>query len=89
MKRIILSIITILGPALFCACSQAQTESVFEYKEIYLPNAKKQQNLNNIDTDWGIWGHNLSQVLPKKPSQELYAQLPKGRDKSQFCFSSP
>lgn len=89
MKRIILSIITILGPALFCACSQAQTESVFEYKEIYLPNAKKQQNLNNIDTDWGIWGHNLSQVLPKNPSQEIYAQLPKGRDKSQFCFSSP
>ena len=54
--------------------AEAQTgdtgESVFSYREIYLPestgdNAKK-LGLNTLDHDWGLWGHNLGDILPEK-----------------------
>ena len=49
------------------SCGTAQ-ESPFEYKEIYLPEKDsdnaKDLGLNNLASDWGIWGHNLHHVLP-------------------------
>lgn len=80
------------------ACEKAKAapadsiHSVFKYREIYLPegtgkNAGK-LGLNTLDDDWGIWGHNLSQVLPKEPSQNVFAKINGNPQKKQFCFSS-
>lgn len=80
------------------ACSHAKAtaedtvNSAFKYREIYLPegigeNAEK-LGLNSLEEDWGIWGHNLSKVLPKDHSQSVYAKVNGVTNKKQFCFSS-
>ena len=75
-------------------CAQVQPysgTSPFEYREIHLPELKEEdapQYLNSIDRDWGIWGHNLSVVLPAKPSPSVYAKEGISVNKEQFCFSS-
>ena len=66
--------------------------SPFEYREIHLPALTEEEEapkyLNSIDRDWGIWGHNLSTVLPDKPSPSVYAKDGISVNKEQFCFSS-
>lgn len=66
--------------------------SPFEYREIHLPALTEEEEapkyLNSIDRDWGIWGHNLSTVLPDKPSPSVYAKDGITVNKEQFCFSS-
>lgn len=75
----------------------------FEYRDIYMPTNQNLDMtyllaLNNLEIDWGIWGHNLSRVLGsngdlsfgyQNMEQELFA---KGTDgvvhQNQFCFSS-
>ena len=73
------------------SCGTAQ-ESPFEYKEIYLPEKDsdnaKDLGLNNLDNDWGIWGHNLHHVLPSNPAPSIYAVVNGNRTDEQFCFSS-
>ena len=57
---------------LLSGCTQVQPytgSSPFEYREIHLPALPAEEApkyLNSIDLDWGIWGHNLSVVLPSK-----------------------
>lgn len=90
---IILSII-ILTPG----CSPARkfdqdsTKSAFNYREVYLPEGRGKSadtlNLNDLDEDWGIWGHNLSIVLPDDPSESVYAKVNGSTLRQQFCFSS-
>ena len=64
----------------------------FEYTEIYLPEHGSEEyeslGLHNLDKEWGIWGHNLGQVLPDYPSQTIYAKRNGVIHKEQFCFSS-
>lgn len=66
--------------------------SPFEYREIYLPRLSSDDyvplSLNSIDHDWGIWGHNLSVVLPDNPSSSVYAKSSNRVNTDQFCFSS-
>ena len=75
-------------------CTQVQPytgSSPFEYREIHLPVLTEEdapKYLNSIDLDWGIWGHNLSVVLPDKPSPSVYAKEGITVNKEQFCFSS-
>ena len=73
------------------SCGTAQ-ESPFAYKEIYLPEKDSKQakelGLNNLDADWGIWGHNLNHVLPSNPAPSIYAVVNGNRTDEQFCFSS-
>lgn len=95
MKRYLKTIALMLLTPFFSECGQAQvdTESgFFEYKEIYLPEGiseAKKLGLNNVEEDWGIWGHNLSKALPKKNiSMSIYAAVGGTRTKEQFCFSS-
>jgi len=75
-----------------CGNSQQQDSSPFEYREVYLPelpsDESKGMKLNSVDRDWGIWGHNLSMVLPKDPSPSVYAKNGNSINKDQFCFSS-
>ncbi|MBB4118465.1 hypothetical protein GGR32_000739 [Mesonia hippocampi] len=44
-------------------------------------------NTNNVETDWGLWGHNLHKIITKKPPT-LYAEVNHKRLPQQFCFSS-
>lgn len=64
----------------------------FKYREIYLPSSNSKENeelgLNTVDDDWGIWGHNLSNVLPEKPSVSVFARHDGSTDRHQFCFTS-
>ena len=64
----------------------------FEYKEIYLPpldpSDSQELCLNNLDTDWGLWGHNLHKTLPTKPDRSVFALVGGKRNEEQFCFSS-
>lgn len=76
-------------------CSHAQEEPVsspFEYREVYLPELDPEEGrplqLNSVNRDWGIWGHNLAVVLPGNASQTVYARQGSGVNKDQFCFSS-
>ena len=68
------------------------TDSVFEYREIYLPeqNTKdtKKLKLNLVDNEWGIWGHHLKKVLPKNPSLSVFATIGGRNNDEQFCFMS-
>lgn len=67
-------------------------KGAFKYREIYLPSTNpddlKQLGLNSVDNDWGIWGHNLANLLPEKPSMSVYARHDGTTDRHQFCFSS-
>ena len=76
-------------------CKEAQPENaggVFEYREIYLPERNTEEakllKLNNVDNDWGIWGHHMNVVLPKNPSNAVFATIGGRANTDQFCFSS-
>lgn len=64
----------------------------FEYRDIYLPDYNKKANaalnLDIIDNDWGLWGHNLGAVLPDSPSSQVFSKAGGGVNSDQFCFSS-
>lgn len=80
---------------LFMGCTRtkySEASSPFEYCEVYLPELASDEyvplRLNNVDRDWGIWGHNLSVVLPQKPSSNVYAKTGHSVNRDQFCFTS-
>ena len=74
----------------------------FQYRDIYMPSNQNPDvtyllGLNNLEMDWGIWGHNLSRVLGGNGSssfgyqnmdQEMFARSNGIVYKNQFCFSS-
>lgn len=67
-------------------------DAAFEYREIYLPENQTKEGerlgLNNVDRDWGLWGHKLSRVLPERHSRSVYATIGGTSNDEQFCFSS-
>lgn len=81
-------------PASVVSC-QADTAGTFafEYRGIYSPsntNADLMPILGtqNVDFDWGLWGHNLRKVFTDGIPSDAYALVGGKRDESQFCFSS-
>lgn len=58
----------------------------------YRSNLKKESpqiyGTNNVDNDWGIWGHNLNKVLKNINDTNLFSLVDGERNESQFCFSS-
>ena len=94
-KRLSMKFLMIFPVLLFVGCPHTKKptgSSPFEYREVYLPQLTSDVyvplSLNSIDRDWGIWGHNLSVVLPEKPSPSVYAKSGVGVNHDQFCFSS-
>lgn len=71
---------------------QQDVSSPFEYRDVHLPELSQEETrqlkLNSVDRDWGIWGHNLSVVLPDNPAPSVYARLGNSINNNQFCFSS-
>lgn len=95
-KRNIFFTSIVLGILLSPSCTPArpveQETNAFGYREVFLPQGigkkAKDHDLNSIDVDWGIWGHNLGKVLPEKHSESVYAKVNESTLKSQYCFSS-
>lgn len=92
---LVLSLFVCLMVAIGCGRMMADSKEeigAFEYRDVYLPDYDKKSNaeldLNNVDADWGIWGHNLVTVLPENPSMQVYAKINGGNTKDQFCFTS-
>lgn len=87
--------ILLLSALILVGCTkvyQPTGSSPFEYREVHLPELSSKEyvplSLNSIDRDWGIWGHNLSVVLPDRPSSTIYAKRGNSVYSEQFCFSS-
>lgn len=65
----------------------------FSYREPYFtPNLQKEFapiiGTNSVETDWGIWGHNLSKILQEDENSDIYARSGNEIIKDQFCFSN-
>ena len=96
MDKIIACLTLALTLPFFNGCREVVANdddgSVFEYKDIYFPGNSKAEGqglgLNNLDKDWGIWGHNLGKILPKDHSRSVYATIEGRMNDEQFCFSS-
>lgn len=93
--RFILLLLPFLLPFISCGSNKGNKldkDAEFEYREIYLPghgNAEyKALGLDNLEEMWGLWGHNLADVLPKDPSSRVFAKKGTVTHHEQFCFSS-
>lgn len=81
-------------PAAVLSCTNDTVgDFAFEYRGIYSPtntNADLMPILGtqNVDFDWGLWGHNLRKVFPDGIPAEAKALVGGTRDDNQFCFSS-
>ena len=96
MKRFCRSILYLMAMSALSACNRmpaTASDETFDYREIYLPYSfmcdEKELNLNNVERDWGIWGHNLDVVIPERHVNSIYASVGGTVYKKQFCFSSP
>lgn len=98
MRKFYLILSIAVTAIIIYSCEQSQATknyvegAAFEYRDIYLPTFSEKENkeleLNNLDNDWGIWGHNLSNVLPEDPSLTVFATLDGNIEEDQYCFTS-
>lgn len=80
-------------PAAIISFNDTVATFSFRYRDVYSPTNRQEDargvlGLNNIDTDWGIWGHNIALTLPDELDRDIYAYHEGQRVGSQFCFSS-
>lgn len=79
-----------LPPAVIQPVSQTG-KMAFQWRSIYTPTNADPEMLsirgtNNVDYDWGLWGHNLYKAVGMKPE---YQALVGGKSTDeQYCFSS-
>ena len=75
-------------------CKQDTAGSfAFEYRGVYSPSNSDADmmpilGLNNVDFDWGLWGHNIKKIFTDVIPQEAKALVDGVRSNEQFCFSS-
>lgn len=72
---------------------QCAVKFPFEYREAHFnPNLKANSeikyNSNNVENDWGIWGHNLGKLLLDEGDSETFAVIENQKNNKQWCFSS-
>lgn len=70
----------------------SKKEFDFEYREpFFSPNTNLDYarilGNNSIDTDWGIWGHQLAQIIDNQ-NPDTQAEINGKKTNQQFCFSS-
>ncbi len=83
-----------LPPASISLEKEACGSFAFEYREPYFaPNLDYDYSgilgTNNVERDWGIWGHGLKKVLTQNPNGDLYALVNGKRNTDQYCASAP
>ena len=95
LKTFILSLFPVLA---FAACMKMKgaahkdIKADFEYREIYLPEGSGEYglslDLNDVNNDWGIWGHNIRLVIPDNHSENIYAKKNGVTIHDQYSFMS-
>lgn len=65
----------------------------FGFRGLYTPAAQDADyggilSVDNVETGWGLWGHQLSRVLAGDAPQEVFATVDGKTYDGQFCFSS-
>src|SRR5690554_21673 len=58
------------------------------YQSNLIPGNSQIFGNNNVDLDWGIWGHNLTKVLKEIEDTNIYALVDGVRNSKQFSFTS-
>lgn len=81
-----------LPPAILDFVTGCSTND-FTYREPhYLENLLLDQSgvlgNNNVEEDWGIWGHNIAKAIPSDPKSIIYARVNEQVNRDQFCFTS-
>lgn len=82
-----------LPPSRLPAQESAEGNMAFEYRAIYSPMGINPDltgplGLDNINTDWAVWGHNFKTMVSHKKDEHIYALVNGKRDAEQFCFGS-
>lgn len=65
----------------------------FKYREPYFalnyePDVAPLLGTNNVEEDWGLWGHNLYKIISGEEDETIYAIVKGERNRAQLCFSS-
>lgn len=80
-------------PPNYLEFNTSKVNFAFHYRDPHLmPNMDQDISgilyTQNVDEDWGLWGHNLRKVFPDGPSLNSLALVSGKRDAEQYCFSS-
>ncbi len=83
-----------LPPAIVNFAASKKVKFAFSYREPHLKaNLVKDYdvivNTNNVENDWGIWGHQLFNIINKNPKDEHYSIVDGQLNKDQLCFGKP
>lgn len=83
-----------LPPAIVNFKESKKVKFAFNYREPYLKaNLAKDYNViintNNVEKDWGIWGHQLFNLVNKNPKNDFYSIVDGQLNKNQLCFGKP
>ena len=83
-----------LPPAIISFKDSKKGKFAFTYREPYLQANLEEDydviiNTNNVEKDWGIWGHQLFNLVNKKPKDQYYSVVNGALNKNQLCFSNP
>lgn len=82
-----------LPPAIVSFDLSKKVNFAFNYRDPHLKaNLEKDYdvivNTNNVEKDWGIWGHQLFNLVNKKPKDAYYSVVNGKLNKNQICFSN-
>lgn len=83
-----------LPPAIVNFKDSKKVRFAFNYREPHLKaNLIKDYdvivNTNNVENDWGIWGHQLFNIVNKNPKNDYYSVVDGQLNKDQLCFGKP
>lgn len=83
-----------LPPAILSFKLSKKGKAAFTYREPYLQANLAEDydviiNTNNVEKDWGIWGHQLFNLVNKNPKNAYYSIVDGVLNKEQICFSNP
>ena len=83
-----------LPPAIVNFKDSKKVRFAFNYREPHLKaNLVKDYdvivNTNNVENDWGIWGHQLFNIVNKNPKNDYYSVVDGQLNKDQLCFGKP
>jgi len=83
-----------LPPAIINFKDSKRGTFAFNYREPYLKSNLIEDydviiNTNTVEKDWGIWGHQLFNLVNKNPKNAYYSFVDGELNKNQLCFSNP
>ncbi len=84
---------TDLPPAIVNFLKSKKGNFAFNYREPYLKSNLEEDydiiiNTNNVEKDWGIWGHQLFNLVNKNTKNAYYSTIDDELNKNQLCFSN-